>query len=901
MADKTIEFKLKITDVSKGAVQKVQAELEDVDDVVKQITSSAVDSVRALNKAATAAFSWNQIHDAVSGVNDLLQSITAPAQQFEQSMRAVNTMAGKGEKEFRAMSRQIASLSREIPLARDLLAKGLYQVISNGVPEDNWLSFLEQSAKSAVGGMADLEQVVTVTSTVIKNYGLAWDSVTDIQDKIQLTAQYGVTSFEQLAAALPRVTGNAATLGVSIDELLATFATLTGVSGNTAEVSTQLAAVFTALVKPSGEATKMAEQMGIAFDAVSIKAAGGLLPFLTQLDNKITAFAAKSGMIKESIYSALFGSAESLRALIPLTGELSDKFSQNVANMQQSVGTIDGAFAQMNSTTEAARQRFKNLTVGLSDLINKVIGGATPFVEFGAAAAITITQFAGARATIKALSSSIASTRIAIVAKTAAMRIAAVMTRTYRTAMQTLTAAMHGAKAAATTLAAVLTLGLSIAITVAIEALSRLKAKREEQAEAQKLAQQQAAESERQYKESITRSASEQIASFELLKTKWADLGNNMSAKRRFIIDNKDAFGQLGINIRSVNDAENLLVRNTQSVISAIMARARANAAQNKVEEVAAKIIELEDNKNRMLGSDPDTVIDTSRMKEGERQRAEMINRKRKTIRDYYDQLIAAERANMKRYVDMVVAGNKAAEEAIAKALTKPKATVVDTPDTVESDSTIKIKARVQIEPDQINVNKIMAEINEEADNFTVPYVQNVDVETDAEKAVKGINAVSSAMSNLSQNIGGAAGNWLQWGINCLQAISRAIPAIAALTAADRQQATAALLGMSAEAGKSVAWIPVVGAALAVAAIASVVGAMASIPKYAAGGIAYGPTMGIFGEYANAASNPEVVAPLDRLQALLQPEGKNGKVEFEIRGDKLVGMYDKMARHRSRT
>lgn len=152
----------------------------------------------------------------------------------------------------------MADLAKEIPMARDALADGLYQVISNGVPEDNWLDYLRASAKASVGGIADLGETVKVTSTIIKNYGLSWDQATAIQDKIQLTAKNGVTSFEQLAMALPRVTGNAATLGVSIDDLMATFSTLTGVTGNTAEVSTQLAAIFTALVKPSSEATKMA-------------------------------------------------------------------------------------------------------------------------------------------------------------------------------------------------------------------------------------------------------------------------------------------------------------------------------------------------------------------------------------------------------------------------------------------------------------------------------------------------------------------------------------------------------------------------------------------------------------------------------------------------------------------
>ena len=84
------------------------------------------------------------------------------------------------------------------------------------------------------------------------------------------------------------------------------------------------------------------------------------------------------------------------------------------------------------------------------------------------------------------------------------------------------------------------------------------------------------------------------------------------------------------------------------------------------------------------------------------------------------------------------------------------------------------------------------------------------------------------------------------------------------------------------------------GAVLAAAAIASVIAALSSIPKFAAGGLAYGPTLGLFGEYPGAARNPEVVAPLDRLRALLRsPEESFGHVEFEIRGDRLVGVLNR--------
>ncbi len=96
--------------------------------------------------------------------------------------------------------------------------------------------------------------------------------------------------------------------------------------------------------------------------------------------------------------------------------------------------------------------------------------------------------------------------------------------------------------------------------------------------------------------------------------------------------------------------------------------------------------------------------------------------------------------------------------------------------------------------------------------------------------------------------------------------------------------------------------IPVVGAILAVAAIASVVAALASIPKFAKGGLAYGPTLGVFGEYAGASNNPEVVAPLDRLRSLIAPpEGLGGDVRFVIDGDKLVGILNRRNRQSKRS
>ena len=376
-------------------------------DGLKQAMTAAI--VEA-DKLKSSLINWSQgvqalgaVSNAVSQLNGTLQDITADSRAFGAAMKAANTMAGKNAEGFANLKGQVADLSKTLPIARDELANGLYQVISNGVPEDNWIDYLNKSAKASVGGIADLGETVKVTSTVIKNYGLAWDAAESVQDKIQLTAKNGVTSFEQLAQALPRVTANASTLGVSVDELLASFATLTGVSGNTNEVATQMAAIFTALVKPSSEATEMAEKVGIEFNAASIKAAGGLRNFLTQLDASVKEYAAANGVLEQEVYAKLFGSAESLRALTPLTNQLAEKFSENVDAMANSAGTINAAYNEMSSTGSATTQMLKNQLGAMTDVVAGFVGGAMPILSFTSQLGITAMSITSLVKTLKAL------------------------------------------------------------------------------------------------------------------------------------------------------------------------------------------------------------------------------------------------------------------------------------------------------------------------------------------------------------------------------------------------------------------------------------------------------------------------------------------------------------------
>lgn len=155
-----------------------------------------------------------------------------------------------------------------------------------------------------------------------------------------------------------------------------------------------------------------------------------------------------------------------------------------------------------------------------------------------------------------------------------------------------------------------------------------------------------------------------------------------------------------------------------------------------------------------------------------------------------------------------------------------------------------------------------------------------------------GLGGISSTMSSIGNIVGGAAGSWLQWGASVVSAISQALPKLLALFNANVATATSG-------AAASQSSVPIVGPIMAVASIASILAAIASTPKataFAQGGVISGPTYALVGEYAGASNNPEVIAPLDRLPALLGTDKQiqgSSEVSFKIRGRELIGILNK--------
>lgn len=89
-----------------------------------------------------------------------------------------------------------------------------------------------------------------------------------------------------------------------------------------------------------------------------------------------------------------------------------------------------------------------------------------------------------------------------------------------------------------------------------------------------------------------TSSYGENLVTLRNLQAEWNNLGDNLNKQKQFIIDNASEFKKLDVSVTDVNDAENLLVDNTDAFVKAMALKAQATAAQKLAQEKYAEALQ---------------------------------------------------------------------------------------------------------------------------------------------------------------------------------------------------------------------------------------------------------------------------------------------------------------------
>ena len=153
----------------------------------------------------------------------------------------------------------------------------------------------------------------------------------------------------------------------------------------------------------------------------------------------------------------------------------------------------------------------------------------------------------------------------------------------------------------------------------------------------------------------------------------------------------------------------------------------------------------------------------------------------------------------------------------------------------------------------------------------------------------KGLDKVGKTAQATGQMFGALGEAFEQPAFNIMGTIAQAV-------------ATLALTFASSLKGTVTPWDWIAAAAAGTATLISTIASIRQATAFAEGGIVSGPTYALVGEYAGARNNPEVIAPLNKLRSLIEPQRgfEAGQVRFEIEGRTLAGLLEKVNRLDSR-
>ena len=199
------------------------------------------------------------------------------AMDFNKSMASVATLIPGQTEKVQTYKQEVLDLAVKYGKAQNIVASGLYQVISNVGDTADTMKILDIANKAAVAGVAETADAVNLLTGIASDYGdTSSEMVQNLSDLAFKTVELGSTTFPELANQMGKTTTLAATLGVSTNELFGSFAGLTSGTVRTAQVSTRLAGVMRALLNGAGDLGKTFKKLGVESGDQLVKKYGGL-------------------------------------------------------------------------------------------------------------------------------------------------------------------------------------------------------------------------------------------------------------------------------------------------------------------------------------------------------------------------------------------------------------------------------------------------------------------------------------------------------------------------------------------------------------------------------------------------------------------------------------------------
>ena len=263
---------------------------------------------------------------------------------FEKNMTKINTLVGISAKEVNEFSKDVMKLGGETAQAPAELADGLFFLTSAGLRGANALGTLEAVSKAVAIGLGEQTDLAKVAAAAQNAYGEENLTAAQALDVFGIAVQQGMFEASDLAEVLGTQLGLSSSLGISFQETSAFIATYTKVTGDAKSASTSFGGVMMALAKTTPQMERALNQVGMTGDSVR-ESLGEKGLRATLIDIK-TAFEDNDVPLTQ-----FFSKSQALKGVLGVLGNQTETYGEVLESMGGSAGFVADGFDTLSKTT----------------------------------------------------------------------------------------------------------------------------------------------------------------------------------------------------------------------------------------------------------------------------------------------------------------------------------------------------------------------------------------------------------------------------------------------------------------------------------------------------------------------------------------------------------------------
>ncbi len=262
---------------------------------------------------------------------------------FDKSMTSIQALVGVSADKVAEMGETAKKMAVDTGKSANEAAEALFFITSAGLRGSDAMDVLNMSLKAAAVGLGETKTIADLSTSAMNAYGTENLSASGATDILTAAVREGKLEASALAGAMGGVIPLASNMGVSFDQVGAAMAAMSKTGTDAATGATQLTAILASLKKPTSEAEAAFASMGMSTESVQQSLSEqGLLSTLEMLQNGLK----QTGQDT----TAIFPNIRALKGVLDLTGAGLEDNRKVFDALTNSMGATDKAFEKTSQS-----------------------------------------------------------------------------------------------------------------------------------------------------------------------------------------------------------------------------------------------------------------------------------------------------------------------------------------------------------------------------------------------------------------------------------------------------------------------------------------------------------------------------------------------------------------------